>query len=128
MRKVNRILAIVLAVICMVSCAGNYFSILAMPCIVVSFIFSVFIAFMAMMQVLNYQGCENHNPGLFWFVYSAVSGVALIVLFYGAGFKLIDEQFSTSLIIGLAPMILPILGVFVGDLGRILFNGDPSIV
>ena len=128
MKKINKKLAIVLASLCTISCAASYFNVLVLPAIVASFVLSAFVGFIAMMQVYNYEEWHNDNPGMFWFVYSAISGVILISTFYAAGFKLIDDHLAISIMAGLSPALAPVIGIFLGDCGRSLIKAQPSAI
>ena len=129
MKKINKKLAIALAIVCMISCVANYFSLMVLPIVAVSFVFSAFVGFVAMMQVYTYQSWAwDHNPGRFWFIYSAIIGVILISVFYAVGFGLIENHLGISVLTGLSPALAPVVGVFLGDCGRILFKTQPSVV
>ena len=90
--------------------------------------FSAFVGFVAVAQVYHHEEWHYDNPGLFWFVYSAISGVVLIFVFYAAGFELIEEHSAISILTGLSPTLMPVMGAFFGDIGRILFKGEPSVI
>ena len=128
MKKINKKLAIAFAIVCVISCVANYFQVLATPVTKISFGLSIVIAFLAMMQVYNYQNWAwDHNPGTFWFGYSAISGAILVVIFHATGLNLIDQQLSLSLFTGLTPMLIPVAGAFLGDCGRV-FKAESSII
>ena len=128
MEKINKKLGIALAIVSVISCVANYFNVLILPAIVASFAFSAFVGFVAMMQVYHYEDWNSDNPGLFWFVYSAISGVVLIFVFYMVGFGLIEDNLAISILTGLSPTLAPIMGVFLGDCGRIIIKAQPSVI
>ena len=128
MKKFNKRLAIALAALCAIACAASYFNVLALPAALANFVFSAFVGFIAMMQVYHYENWHDKNPGIFWFVYSAVSGVFLISVFYAVGFELIMEHPAISILTGFSPTLTPVIGVFLGDCGRILVKAQPSVI
>ena len=83
---------------------------------------------LAMMETYHYQSYHNENSSWFWFIFSAAFGVILVGNFYATGTRLINEQIGLALMMGLWPTILPVLGIFFGDIGRILFKGEPSVI
>ena len=128
MEKINKKLGIALAIVSVISCVANYFNVLILLAIVASFAFSAFVGFVAMMQVYHYEDWHCDNPGLFWFVYSAISGVVLISVFYMVGFELIEHHLAISILMGLSPTLAPVMGVFLGDCGRIIIKAQPSVI
>lgn len=128
MKKFNKKLGIALAIVSVISCVANYFNVMTLPITVVSFAFSAFVGFVAMMQVYRYEDWHYDNPGLFWFVYSAISGVVLISIFYAVGFELIENHLAVSILTGFSPTLAPVMGIFFGDCGRALIKSQPSVV
>ena len=129
MKKFNKTLGIILAILSIISFVANYFNVMDLPVTVVCFAFSVFVGFVAMMQVYHYQEwATDCNPGMFWFVYSATSGILLIGLVYATGFELIENQLAISIMTGFSPTLVPVIGIFVGDLGRIIIKSEPSVI
>jgi uncharacterized membrane-anchored protein len=128
MENINKKLGIILGFLSIISCIANYFNVLVLPATLASFVFSAFVGFIAMMQVYHYENWHDNNPGMFWFAYSAVSGVFLISVFYAVGFELISDQSTISILTGFSPTLLPTMGIFFGDIGRILFKGKPSVI
>ena len=129
MKNFNKMLGIILAILSLISCAANYFYAMDLPVTVVCFGFSVFVGFVAMMQVYHYQEWSTDcNPGIFWFLYSATSGILLIGLVYVTGFQLIENHLATSILTGFSPTLVPVIGIFVGDLGRIIIKSEPSVI
>ena len=127
MEKINLKFGIALEILGILSYLGNYYDVLAGPAIVMSISLSVFLGYVAMMQTFHTGHICISNPGLFWFSYSSINGVVLICAIYATGMHLISEQLSVSLIYGLAPTLVPSIGVFLGDCGRILI-GKQSVI
>ena len=127
MEKINLKFGIALEILGILSYLGNYYDVLAGPAIVMSISLSVFLGYVAMMQTFHTGHICISNPGLFWFSYSSINGVVLICAIYATGMHLISEQLSASLIYGLAPTLVPSIGVFLGDCGRILI-GKQSVI
>ena len=132
MLKTNKKWGMILAVLCIISCVTNMFNMLSLPvglpAIVMSFAFSAFVAFIAMMQTYQHEDrhCNSHTR--FWLIYSAVSGIIVIVAFCAYGFNLIENHISASIMIGLIPALMPIIGVFFGNFGRVFLKGKPAAV
>ena len=128
MKKVDKNLGISLAIVSILSCVANYYEILAIPALVISFILGVLAMTLAMMEAYHYQEYYNQNSSWFWLLYSVAFGIILTANFYATNLGLINEQLRSSIRIGLYPMILPVIGIFFGDIGRILFKGEPSVI
>ena len=128
MKKSNKKFAIALAIVCVISCIANYFNVMVLPVIVASFVLSAFVGFIAMMQVYHYEEWHSDNPGSFWFVYSAVSGVVLISILYAVCLELVDNHLAISILTGLSPTLTPVMGIFLGNCGRILIKAQPSTI
>lgn len=127
MEKISLKFGIALEILGILSYLGNYYDVLAGPAIVMSISLSVFLGYVAMMQTFHSGDISFSNPGLFWLTYSSINGVVLICAIYATGMHLIGEQLSVSLIYGLAPTLVPSIGVFLGDCGRILI-GKQSVI
>ena len=127
MRKIDKILGIALMIVSILSCVANYFNVLATPLIVAGAIVGIFAMTLAMMETYHHQSYYNENSSWFWLVYSATLGAILVGNFYSTGIGLINERLGLSLL-GLSYGILPVLGVFFGNIGRILFKGEPSVI
>ena len=128
MRKIDKILGIALMIVSILSCVTIYFNVLTTPVLVIGFVVGIFVMAIAMMGTYHYQSYYNENSSWFWLVYSAAFGVILVGNFYATGIGLIKERLGLSLSVGLSYAILPVLGVFFGDIGRILLKGEPSVI
>ena len=128
MKKIDKKLGIALAILSVISCVANYFNVFANPVLVTNFILGVLAMTLAMMETYHYREYYSQNSSWFWFIYSVVFGVVLIANFYATGLEWVNKQFGLSLMMGLWPTILPVLGVFFGDIGRILFKGEPTVI
>ena len=128
MEKINKKLGFALAIMSILSCVANYSNILATPTFVVSFILGILAMTLAMIEAYHYQEYYNQNTSWFWLLYSVAFGIILTANFYVTNVGLINEQIRSSVRIGLYPMILPLIGIFFGDTGRILFKGEPSVI
>lgn len=128
MRRINKRLGIVLAISGILSGIANYFNVLATPTLVTSLVIAAFVAFIVMMLIYNYQSYQEYNPGTFWLVYSALGGAFFVFAFYAMGFNLISQSFSVAIAIGILPILLPTIGLFLGDCGRILLKSEPSAI
>lgn len=127
MKKIDKILGIALMIVNILSCVANYFNVLATPLMVTSFVVGIFVMAIAMMETYHHQPYYNENSSWFWFIFSAAFGVILVMNFFATGIGLINQQIGLALMMGLWPTILPVLGVFFGDIGRI-FKGEPSVI
>lgn len=127
MKKFNKFLAIVLAVVSLLTCVAMHLNVLVMPMVIVSAVVSITVAFVAMLQTVHYRKWHEYNPSKFWFVYSAVSGGLLIVGFYLHVFSILTADI-TSAAFGLGFMLTPVLGVFLGDIWRIIVLNEKTAV
>ena len=124
MKRTNRKLAILLAVASIILCVAGYFNAPATPIIVVSLSLSAFIGFISMMQTYQYQSWAwDHNPGTFWSVISAITAVALVVTAITS--NLTSKHFLACLSVGSLPILVPIIGVLIGNSARIFRNESP---
>ena len=128
MERTNLKLAGALTILSLLTMAtAFFFEIAATLTLSISIFFAVFIAFVAMMSTYHYCG-YGYSSGRFWFAYSAVGGVIIIASIYGAGMHLIGDHLAQSLIMGLFPTIVPVIGIFLGDCGRIIIKSEPSAI
>lgn len=124
----NKKLGIALAIMSILTMIATYSDILATPVIAVNIILGALISLLIMLKVYHYRGFGEENSGRFWFAYSAVCGVVMIAVIYATGTHLISNHLSLSLISGLFPTILPIIGIFFSNIGRILIKNEPSVI
>ena len=127
MKKTNNKFAATLCILSLLSVAAIYFEFAATVVMVIALGFSAFISFIAMMCVYHYNGYD-FNVGQFWFAYSAVCGVIINAAIFAHGTHIMGEHVALSIILGLIPSILPIIGIFIGDVGRILIKAEPSAI
>ncbi len=129
MEKFNRNLGITLAILSILSCVANMFNMLGLPAIIASFAFSALVGCIAMIQTYHHDEnllCDNHIS--FWIFYSVISGIIMFIVSCVGRFGWIENHIATSIIFGLIPTLMPIVGVFFGNFGRILFKGEPSVI
>ena len=127
MKRTNSKLAGALTIMSFLTIAALYFEFAAMVVLTIAVILAAFIAFVAMMGTYHYCG-YGYSSGLFWFAYSAVGGVIIIASIYAAGMQIVSDHLAYSLVMGLFPVIIPVIGVFLGDCGRVIFKAEPSAV
>lgn len=125
MKRFNKVSAIVLAVVSLLTCVAMYLNMFVMPIAIVSAIVSISITFVAMMQTVYDREWYDYNPSTFWFVYSTISAAILVIGFYLHGFGIIQ---LTSATFGLGFMLTPVLGVFIGDIYRRIILDEMSAV
>jgi CDP-diglyceride synthetase len=121
---------IALVILSILTYLANYLDMLAVPAIVVNIGLSVFIGCVAMVQTLRYNDSDElsiYNPATFWLIYSSVNGVILVCVISALYKHLIDEQLSLALLYGISPMLIPSMGVLLGDHGRIIV-GKKSVI
>lgn len=125
-KKVNVILGAILAalsVLYIVSTLVVPLQSLAKPILIIGLCVSAIIAVLAIPQVYHYQSYDSFNAGWFWFLYACIGAVLWVVSWYLYGFNVLDKMLATSILMGLVPSVLPVLGVFIGDVGR-AFKGE----
>jgi len=104
-----------------------YFHVHPMAVLTFSMCLTMLISFIVMMSSYHYNGYD-FNDGQFWFVYSALGGVIIIALLYTNGVHIINPHLAESAILGLAPTTIPVIGLFIGDCGRVLIKNEPSVI
>ena len=127
MESIDKNLGITLAIVSILSCVANYFNVFANPVLGINFVLGGFVMALAMMETYHYRKYDTHNPSWFWFIFSAVIGVILIATLCATSLKLIDNHLGLS-IMGLSSGLLPCLGVFFGNIGRLIFKGESSVI
>jgi len=127
MKRTNVKFAGALVIMSILTIAAFYFGVAASLVFTISICLTAFIAFMAMMSTYHYCG-YGYSSGRFWLWYSAVGGVIIIASIYASGMHLIGEHLAYALLMGLFPVIIPVIGVFLGDCGRIILKAEPSAV
>ena len=127
MKKVNVKFGVALAIMSLLTMVAFYFEVLSAVMLTISICLSAFISFIAMMNVYHYNG-YGYNTGKFWFAYSAVGGVIIVALIYASGMHLISDHLTLPLIMGLFPVLIPVIGIFLGDCGRVLFKAESSAI
>lgn len=121
LQKTNWRLGIVLTVFSIVTCMASYFDIAADVVLTITVVLSIAIGFIAMLQVYN-MGHWIRLETPFWLVYSSTASVVLVILIYLTGLHLIGERLSSSLLMGLSPMIVPSIGYFIGNFARVVMG------
>lgn len=128
MKNFNWIFGVVLAIVSILTIMANYFNVVTLFVTIVDAMLSVSFGFIAMLQVYHYQSLQNHNPGKFWLIYSTCGGVVLIGVCYASIFNLVSKRFAVSTMIGLTSILIPIFGVLIGDIARVLTKSESSAI
>ena len=127
MKKVNVKFGVALAIMSLLTVIAFYFEVATNLMFTISMGLSVFIAFAAMMGTYHYCG-YGYSTGRFWFWYSSGGGGIIVASIYALGMHLLSEHLANSLLMGLFPSIIPVIGVFLGDCGRVIFKAEPSAI
>ena len=127
MEKVNVKFGVALAIMSLLTVVAFYFELATNLVFTISMGLSLFIAFAAMMGTYHYCG-YGYSTGRFWLWYSAVGGVIIVALIYASGMHLISDHLALPLIMGLFPVLIPVIGIFLGDCGRVLFKAESSAI
>ena len=120
MKKNNRILATVLAVTSIIFGLVVYFDKLSTLPVVMVIVVSGVISLIAMMEVFNYQDWWESNPTDFWVTVAAVSAAIIVLATFIIGLDGFMGHLWMSIAAMCCPMFVPVLGVFVGNCGRVL--------
>ena len=126
MEKINKIFGFVLIIIGILSILANYYNVYPTIAVVVSMSFGGVLCIVSILQTYHYH--HDHNPGLWWFVFSAIDALILVAAFYAYGLEMMSEKLAISIMTGLAPLMLPVIGTFIGDVGRIIIKSEPSAI
>jgi len=127
MKKINVIFAGALTAMSLLTIGAFYFQVLPMIVLTITYCFSAFIAFAVMMSVYHYNGYDV-NIGQYWLAYSAMGGVIIIALLYATGMHFINAHLAESIIVGMSPTTVPVIGLFLGDCGRIIVKDEAPAV
>lgn len=129
MRKFNLFVGIALAILSVLTILANYFNVIPVIITGTTVALSALCGLIAMLQVYYWvEYLEDYNPGRFWSIYSAIGGVICIVVLNAMGFHLVTEKFGASALYGLTGTLFPIIGLFIGDIGRVLFRSEKPVV
>ena len=121
MKKRARIMLLVIVVVSILMGTAIGFDTLVIPAIVVGAAASVIVGFIVMMQVYNYEEWGwDYNPSLYWSCFAGVAAVILLGIFIAAGFNVMSKQLLPTMVAEACPFIVPVLGVFLGNIGRVL--------
>lgn len=121
MKKKAKILTWILVGFSILVGIAIYFDTLVIPAIVVGAAASVIVGFIVMMQVYNYEEWGwDYNPSLYWSCFAGVAAVILLGIFIAAGFNVMSKQLLPTMVAEACPFIVPVLGVFLGNIGRVL--------
>lgn len=122
--KFNKIMGIILGILCFISCVANYFGVFVF--LAIAAVFSLFVAFFAMRQVYQYQKSTGYNPGYFWEIYTICFGFIILYALCTSGFEKTENHVGIAIVTGLIPTLIPLLGAFLGDFGRVLIKSESS--
>ena len=127
MKKVNLFFAAVLIISCTISTVANYSDVLASAATTIAVTIGVVIALIAMLQVYHYRQGSNFNPGWFWFSFSSAVAAIMVVTLYSMWLGL-SRQLGEAILFGFVPAIMPVIGVILGDSGRIIIKDEQSSI
>lgn len=127
MKKVNLFFAAVLIISCTISTVANYSDVLASAATTIAVTIGVAIALIAMIQVYHYKQGSNFNPGWFWFSFSSAVAAIMVVTLYSMWLGLF-RQLGEAILFGFVPAIMPVIGVILGDSGRIIIKNEQSSI
>lgn len=127
-KKVNVVLGAILAAISILYIVSALVSpAIAKPILIIGLCISAFISILIIPQVYHYQSYDSFNAGWFWFLYACIGAVLWVVSWYLYGFNILNKMLATSILMGFVPTVIPVLGVFVGDVAR-AFRGEEMTV
>ena len=126
--KGNKILAMVFALVSIALGVAVYFDRLVTPAIVVVAVVALFTVFIVMMHTCYYQEWYDYNPVKFWRICASVSLALLVIALCIVGFEKIPEKLGQSLLATFIPIVASyIVGVLLGNIGRVFFRKDKAI-
>ena len=128
MEKFNKWSRFILSAFCILKGIASYYDILSTPILSVTLGLSAIVSSITMLQTYNYQEYETHNSSLLWLIFSALNGTIIVATLYAIGCKAINEQVCKAILMGLSPAIFPVIGLFLGNCGRILIKSEPSTI
>ena len=129
-KKVNLWLGAILAALSVLYITSSLVApiqVIAKPVLIIGLCVSAFIAVLNIFQVYHYQSYDSFNAGWFWFIYASIGAVLWVVSGCLCEFNIFGKMSSRSMLIGFLPLLIPILGALIGDVGR-SFKGEDMVV
>ena len=124
-KKFNRKAGVVLAILSILSGIAIYIGIDAI--LYASIAVSAIIAIIALLQVFNTElWLQEMNPTSQWLIIAAIAGIICIATLFATGTQAIPIKLGQAIFLGATPLMIPLLGAFLGNTGRILWN-KPSL-
>ena len=117
----NKMLGCILILLSILCVLANYYDILRIPAIILGLLAAIAIAVVVCKRVYEYRSrFMGSDHKIWWLTFTSIAAFILVIVFYGLGFDLITVKLAKSLLIGLAPMLIPILGVGIGLIIRFI--------
>jgi len=129
-KKVNLSLWAILVALCVLYIISSLvvpLQVIAKPVLIIGLCVSAFIAVLNIFQVYHYQSYDSFNAGWFWFLRACIGAVLWVVSGCLCGFNILSKMSATSMLMGFVPLAIPVLGVFIGEVGR-SFKGEEMTV
>lgn len=122
MKKFNVWIGMALAIVSILVMAAIYFNVIATVAFIANLCFGVFVGFIAMMQTYYYKDYHEYNPTTFWFMYSLVASVVIVIFIFAMGGYNSHQELCISVIKGGYSTVIPGFGLFLGYVGKSLFR------
>ena len=120
MKKFNIIAGIILLIASILTALAWYFNVLPNTALIVTGVIAAIVVFIAALEHFYHREWHEYNPGQFWSVWSAILAVIAVIVLYLRGFEVLDSHLAGAIITGAAFSVVPIVGVFFGDLGKVI--------
>ena len=116
MKKGNLILVGILIILGILTGVARYFNVLFVPALVVSLIFSIFVAFVVTMEVYNHD--YEDNPKKWWGIYGGIVATLFVVYILLDNYSKIPDVILVPFCYVMAIMIIPVFGILLGMVAR----------
>lgn len=119
----NKVLAGILIVLSLLTILTDYYDNGFVPVLflAIGICAGVTVSIIVGLRVHSYRSrFMGPDHKIWWLTFSSVAAFILVIVFYGLGFDLVTVKLAKSLLIGLSPMLIPILGVGIGLIIRFI--------
>lgn len=116
MKRGNFILSGILAFLGILTAVAKYYDVLFIVSLVVSLIFSIFVAFVVTMEVYNHD--YEDNPKKWWGIYGGIVVTIFIIYILLDNYSKIPDVILAPFCYVMAIMIIPVFGIFLGMAAR----------
>lgn len=120
MRKFNFIFGVVLLIVGILTSFAWFSNVLPNAALIANNIIACIAIVSITVQNYYYREWHGSNLILFWSIWSITAAVIALSAFYIEGFGILDQRLLMAIITSLKPSIAPIIGIFLGMMGKLI--------